>query len=79
VLIFPGLTSGNVAYKLVQHLGGAEVIGPILMGLKRPVNVLNHYSSVSEIVNITAITAVMARRADQPVVSAQTRAEAVVR
>jgi malate dehydrogenase (oxaloacetate-decarboxylating)(NADP+) len=79
VLIFPGLTSGNVAYKLVQHLAGAEVIGPILMGLKRPVNVLNHYSSVSEIVNITAITAVMARRADQPVVSAQARAGAAVR
>jgi malate dehydrogenase (oxaloacetate-decarboxylating)(NADP+) len=79
VLIFPGLTSGNVAYKLVQHLAGAEVIGPILMGLKRPVNVLNHYSSVSEIVNITAITAVMARRADQPVVPAQTRAAALAR
>jgi phosphotransacetylase len=38
------------------------------MGLKRPVNVLNHYSSVTEIVNITAITATMALRADQPVV-----------
>jgi malate dehydrogenase (oxaloacetate-decarboxylating)(NADP+) len=79
VLIFPGLTSGNVAYKLVQHLAGAEVIGPILMGLNRPVNVLNHYSSVSEIVNIAAITAVMARRAGQPVVPAQSRAEALVR
>jgi malate dehydrogenase (oxaloacetate-decarboxylating)(NADP+) len=79
VLIFPGLTSGNVAYKLVQHLAGAEVIGPILMGLKRPVNVLNHYSSVSEIVNITAITAVMARRANQSVVSAPGRAEKVGR
>jgi malate dehydrogenase (oxaloacetate-decarboxylating)(NADP+) len=68
VLIFPDLQSGNVAYKLVQRLAGAEVIGPILMGLKRPVNVLNHYSSVTEIVNITAITATMALRADQPVV-----------
>ena len=67
VLIFPDLQSGNVAYKLVQHLAGAEVIGPILMGLNRPVNVLNHYSSVSEIVNITAITATMSLRADQPV------------
>jgi malate dehydrogenase (oxaloacetate-decarboxylating)(NADP+) len=79
VLIFPGLTSGNVAYKLVQHLAGAEVIGPILMGLNRPVNVLNHYSSVSEIVNITAITAVMARRANQPVVASQGRAQKVGR
>jgi hypothetical protein len=49
------------------------------MGLNRPVNVLNHYSSVTEIVNITAITAVMARRADQPEVSAPNRAESVVR
>ncbi len=79
VLIFPGLTSGNVAYKLVQHLAGAEVIGPILMGLNRPVNVLNHYSSVTEIVNIAAITAVMARRADPSGVSAQNRSESVVR
>jgi malate dehydrogenase (oxaloacetate-decarboxylating)(NADP+) len=60
VLIFPDLQSGNIAYKLVQQLAGAEVIGPILMGLKRPVNVLNHYSSVKEIANITAITTVMA-------------------
>ncbi len=67
VLIFPDLQSGNVAYKLVQRLAGAEIIGPILMGLNRPVNVLNHYSAVGAIVNITAITAAMARRADQPV------------
>ena len=60
VLIFPDLQSANVAYKLVQRLAGAEVLGPILMGMKKPVNVLNHYSSVSEIVNITAITAVEA-------------------
>jgi malate dehydrogenase (oxaloacetate-decarboxylating)(NADP+) len=60
VLVFPDLQSGNVAYKLVQRLADAEIIGPILMGMKKPVNVLNHYSSVSEIVNITAITAVAA-------------------
>ncbi len=58
VMVFPDLQSGNVAYKLVQRLAGAEIIGPILMGMRKPVNVLNHYSSVSEIVNITAITAV---------------------
>ncbi len=60
VLIFPDLQSGNIAYKLVQQLAGAEVIGPILTGLRKPVNVLNHYSSVPEIANITAITTVLA-------------------
>jgi len=60
VLIFPDLQSGNIAYKLIQQLAKAELIGPILVGLKKPVNVLNHYSSVAEIANITAITTVMA-------------------
>jgi phosphotransacetylase len=60
VLIFPDLQSGNIAYKLIQHLANAELIGPILVGLKKPVNVLNHWSSVSEIANITAITTVLA-------------------
>lgn len=60
VLIFPDVQSGNIALKLVQHLAGGEVIGPILMGLAKPVNVLNYYTTAAEIVNITAITAVMA-------------------
>jgi malate dehydrogenase (oxaloacetate-decarboxylating)(NADP+) len=60
VLIFPDLQSGNIGYKLIQHLAKAELIGPILVGLRKPVNVLNHYSSVSEIVNIAAITTIMA-------------------
>ncbi len=60
VLIFPNVQSGNIALKLVQRLAGADVIGPILMGLNRPVNVLNYYSSVNEIVNITALTAATA-------------------
>ncbi|MGH7554277.1 MAG: phosphate acetyltransferase [Longimicrobiales bacterium] len=60
VLIFPDLQSGNISYKLVQRLAGADVIGPILTGLRKPVNVLNHYSSVSEIANMAAITAVLA-------------------
>jgi malate dehydrogenase (oxaloacetate-decarboxylating)(NADP+) len=63
ILIFPDLQSGNVAYKLVQQLGKAEIVGPIIMGLRRPVSVLNHHSSVQEIVNITALTAVAADRA----------------
>jgi malate dehydrogenase (oxaloacetate-decarboxylating)(NADP+) len=60
VLVFPDLQSGNIAYKLIQQLAKAEVIGPILVGLKKPVNVLNHYSSVAEIANIAALTTVMA-------------------
>ena len=62
VLVFPDLQAGNIAYKLVQHLAGAAVIGPVLLGLQKPANVLNHYSSVDEIVNISAITALQARR-----------------
>jgi malate dehydrogenase (oxaloacetate-decarboxylating)(NADP+) len=62
VLIFPDLQAGNIAYKLVQHLANAELIGPVLVGLDRPVNVLNHYSSVDEIVHIAAITVIQARR-----------------
>lgn len=62
VLIFPDLQSGNIAYKLTQHLADADLVGPVLMGMKKPVNVLNHYSSVNEIVNISAITAVSADR-----------------
>ena len=60
VLIFPNVQSGNISLKLVQRLAGGEVIGPILMGLRKPVNVLNYYSTVAEIVNITAITSVLA-------------------
>jgi malate dehydrogenase (oxaloacetate-decarboxylating)(NADP+) len=60
VLIFPDLNSGNIGYKLVQRLGRADVIGPILMGMRRPVNVLQHGSTVAEIVNTTAITVVAA-------------------
>ena len=63
VLIFPNVQSGNISLKLVQHLAGGEVIGPILMGLAKPVNVLNYHTSVAEIVNIVAITAVMADNA----------------
>jgi phosphotransacetylase len=51
--------SGNISMKLVQRLAGAEVLGPVLMGLSQPVNALNYYSSVSEIVNMVTITAMM--------------------
>lgn len=57
VFIFPNLSSGNIAYKLLQKLGGAEAIGPMLLGLAKPVNILNYASKVSDIVNLSAITA----------------------
>lgn len=54
-LIFPNLASGNIAYKLLQELGGAEAIGPVLLGLKKSVHVLQLGSSVREIVNMVAL------------------------
>jgi malate dehydrogenase (oxaloacetate-decarboxylating)(NADP+) len=64
-LIFPNLESGNIAYKLLQEIGGAEAVGPILLGLKKPVHVLQLGSSVREIVNMVTIA----------VITAQARAE----
>jgi len=55
VLIFPDLTSSNCAYKLLQRLGGAQVVGPILVGLQRPVHVLHQASDVSDVVMVTAL------------------------
>jgi malate dehydrogenase (oxaloacetate-decarboxylating)(NADP+) len=55
VLIFPDLQSGNIAYKLLRHLGGAQVIGPILLGTGAPVHVLQAGDSVDEIVSIAAV------------------------
>jgi malate dehydrogenase (oxaloacetate-decarboxylating)(NADP+) len=54
-LIFPNLSSGNIAYKLVQEMGDAEAIGPILLGMKKPVHVLQTGSSVREILNMITV------------------------
>jgi malate dehydrogenase (oxaloacetate-decarboxylating)(NADP+) len=61
ILIFPDLNSGNICYKLLDHLGGAEAIGPILMGMKKPVHVLQRGDDVSNIVSMAAIAVVDAQ------------------
>ncbi len=61
VLIFPDLQSGNIAYKLMERLGGAKAVGPILMGMNKPIHVLQRGASVDDIVNLTAIAVVDAQ------------------
>jgi malate dehydrogenase (oxaloacetate-decarboxylating)(NADP+) len=61
VLIFPDLNSANIAYKLLAKIGGAETIGPILMGMSRPVHLLARGADVEEIVNVAAIAVVDAQ------------------
>jgi malate dehydrogenase (oxaloacetate-decarboxylating)(NADP+) len=55
VLIFPNLSSGNIAYKLMARIGQATVIGPVLMGMKKPIHVLQRGATVEDIINMTAI------------------------
>ena len=62
VLIFPSLAAGNIAYKILSAFGGAEAIGPILLGMRKPVTVLQRNSNVDTIVNMAAITAASAVR-----------------
>jgi len=61
VLIFPNLAAGNIAYHLLQEVGGAEAVGPILLGLRKPVYVLQLGSTVRQIVNMVALSVVEAQ------------------
>lgn len=62
ILIFPDLQSCNIAYKLLIELGGAEALGPVLMGMAKPVHVLQQGATVSEIINMAALAVVDAQR-----------------
>ncbi|MCK4501408.1 MAG: NADP-dependent malic enzyme, partial [Desulfuromonadales bacterium] len=61
VFIFPDLQSGNISYKLLNKLGGAEAIGPILLGMNKPVHVLQRGDDVADIINMAAVAVVDAQ------------------
>jgi len=66
VLVFPNLESGNIAYKLLQRIGEAELIGPLLTGMSRPVHVLQRGSEVNDIVHVAAVAVVDAQEVGKP-------------
>ncbi len=73
VLIFPNLSAGNIAYKLLHHLGGATAIGPILVGMNRPVHVLERGADVQDIVNMAAVAVMDAQERSTGRASQQSR------
>ena len=64
-LIFPNLESANITYKLLKELNKAESIGPIMMGLKKPVHIIQFGASVDEIVNMTAVAVIDAQQKEK--------------
>jgi malate dehydrogenase (oxaloacetate-decarboxylating)(NADP+) len=66
-IIFPNLSSGNIAYKMMKELGNAEIIGPVMVGFRKPVHILQTESSVRDIVNMAAIATVDAQTAKDEV------------
>jgi malate dehydrogenase (oxaloacetate-decarboxylating)(NADP+) len=66
-LIFPNLSSGNIAYKLMQEMAGAEAIGPVLLGLNKSMHILQLGSSVREIINMITISVVDAQSKKQAI------------
>jgi malate dehydrogenase (oxaloacetate-decarboxylating)(NADP+) len=67
-IIFPNLSSGNIAYKMMHALGDAEIIGPIMLGLKKPIHIIQMNSSVRDIVNMAAIAVVDAQTASKEII-----------
>ena len=65
VLIFPNLEAGNIGYKLLQRLGGADAIGPMLVGMDKPVHVLQRGDEVKDIVNLAAVAAADAQQREE--------------
>ena len=60
-IVFPNLSAGNTAFKIMKELGKSEVIGPILLGIRKPIHVLQIQSTIREIVDMAAITVVDAQ------------------
>jgi malate dehydrogenase (oxaloacetate-decarboxylating)(NADP+) len=66
VFVFPNLDAANIGYKLIWRLGRTEVIGPVLLGMQKAVNVLQTNASVDAIVNLAAVTALRAQQEEFP-------------
>jgi len=77
VLIFPDLASANIGYKLLKTIGGCETLGPILMGMSKPVHLLARGAEVEEIVNVVAIAVVDARESEPGAATRETTEAAV--